>query len=110
MKVILSCSLGLLLSWALSAATDPTRPELKTATNTAALAAAEAQAKASDKFKLKLIKNDQGQRMALINGKALKQGDTLEGYQVLTITDQEVILQQADERLTLSLFKAMKIQ
>lgn len=110
MKVILSCSLCALLSWTLLAADDPTKPELKSKVKTAVSEADEVQVKASDKFKLRLIKNDQGQRMALINGKALKQGDLLDGYRVLTITDQEVVLQQADERLTLSLFKAMKIQ
>lgn len=107
MKVILSCSLLLLLSVAVQAASDPTKPDIAIAVP---VAADPVQSDQSVKFKLGLIKNVQGQQMALINGQSVKQGDEIDGYRVLSINQRQVVLQQANERLTLSLFKAMKTQ
>jgi hypothetical protein len=109
MKVILSCSLCLVLSAAVFAASDPTKPDMAMAVPVNAAADPES-VDLSAKFKLGLIKNVQGQHMALINGQSVKQGDEIDGYTVLSINRSQVVLQQANERLTLSLFKAMKTQ
>ena len=109
MKVILSCSLCLVLSAAVLAASDPTKPDMAMAVPVNVAADPEA-VDLSAKFKLGLIKNVQGQHMALINGQSVKQGDEIDGYKVLSINRSQVVLQQANERLTLSLFKAMKTQ
>ncbi len=110
MKVILSCSLCLVLSLAVAAATDPTKPDVDMAVPVSVTAAETLVADIGAKFKLGLIKNVQGQHMALINGQSVKQGDEIDGYTVLSINRQQVVLQQANERLTLSLFKVMKSQ
>lgn len=109
MKVILSCSLCLVLSWAAVAASDPTKPDVAMAVPVSSATAAVVDDNGA-RFKLGLIKNVQGQQMALINGQSVKQGDEIDGYRVLSINRQQVVLQQANERLTLSLFKAMKTQ
>jgi MSHA biogenesis protein MshK len=109
MKVILSCSLCLVLSAAVFAASDPTKPDMAMAVPVNVAADPES-VDLSTKFKLGLIKNVQGQHMALINGQSVKQGDEIDGYTVLSINRSQVVLQQANERLTLSLFKAMKTQ
>lgn len=109
MKVILSCSLCVVLSAAVQAASDPTKPDLAIAAPVT-MAAEAVQAEPGVKFKLGLIKNVQGQYRALINGQSVKLGDAIEGYTVLSINQKQVVLQQANERLTLSLFKAMKTQ
>lgn len=109
MKVILSCSLCLVLSAAVFAASDPTKPDMAMAVPVN-VAADPVAVDLSAKFKLGLIKNVQGQHMALINGQSVKQGDEIDGYKVLSINRSQVVLQQANERLTLSLFKAMKTQ
>ena len=109
MKVILSCSLCLVLSAAVLAASDPTKPDMAMAVPVSAATDSEP-VDLSAKFKLGLIKNVQGQHMALINGQSVKQGDDIDGYKVLSINRSQVVLQQANERLTLSLFKAMKTQ
>lgn len=109
MKVILSCSLSLVLSAAV-AASDPTKPDLAMAVPVSVGGTETVAVDARVKFKLGLIKNVQGQYMALVNGQSVKQGDEIEGYKVLSIDRQQVVLQQANERLTLSLFKAMKTQ
>lgn len=109
MKVILSCSLCLVLSAAVFAASDPTKPDMAMAVPVSAATDSEP-VDLSVKFKLGLIKNVQGQHMALINGQSVKQGDEIDGYKVLSINQKQVVLQQANERLTLSLFKAMKTQ
>ncbi len=110
MKVILSCSLCLVLSFAAMATSDPTKPDLAMAVPVSKDATAAAAVDVSAKFKLGLIKNVQGHYMALINGQSVKQGDEINGYKVLNINRQQVVLEQANERLTLSLFKAMKTQ
>lgn len=110
MKVILSCSLCLVLSNAVVAASDPTKPDMAMAVPVSVAAEGATVTDVVTKFKLGLIKNVQGQHMALINGQAVKQGDEIEGYKVLSINRQQVVLQQANERLTLSLFKVMKTQ
>ncbi len=110
MKVILSCSLCLGLSFAVMASSDPTKPDLQIAAPLSAPATEAEVTDVSAKFKLRLIKNVQGHYMALINGKSVKEGDDIEGYKVLNINRQQVVLQQANETLTLSLFKAMKTQ
>ncbi|MCA1929306.1 hypothetical protein [Rheinheimera sp.] len=110
MKVILSCSLCLILSCAAQSASDPTRPD---AAMIEAAALSEVDTEVTEpnvKFRLGLIKQVQGEHMALINGVSVKQGDEIEGYQVLSINRQQVVLQRANERLTLNLFKAMKTQ
>ena len=109
MKVILSCSLCLVLSAAVFAASDPTKPDMAMAVPVNVAADPEA-VDLSAKFKLGLIKNVQGQHMALINGQSVKQGDEIDGYTVLSINRKQVVLQRANERLTLSLFKVMKTQ
>jgi hypothetical protein len=109
MKVILSCSLSLVLTCSVVAASDPTKPDVAMAVS-ASSTTGTVVTDASSRFKLGLIKNVQGQQMALINGQSVKQGDEIEGYRVLSINRQQVVLQQANERLTLSLFKAMKTQ
>lgn len=109
MKVILSCSLSMLLSLAVHAASDPTKPDVAMAvpvTVGADLAVADPAAE----FKLGLIKNVQGQYRALVNGQSVQQGDEIDGYTVLSINRKQVVLQRANERLTLSLFKVMKTQ
>jgi len=110
MKVILSCSLCLVLSAAVVAASDPTKPDMAMAVPVSAADATTVVADQGARFKLGLIKNVQGQHMALINGQSVKQGDEIEGYTVMSINRQQVVLQQANERLTLDLFKAMKTQ
>lgn len=110
MKVILSCSLCLVLSVAAVASSDPTKPDIAKAVPVSAADSELVAAQVGSKFKLGLIKNVQGQHMALINGQSVKQGDEIDGYKVLSINRQQVVLQQANERLTLSLFKAMKTQ
>jgi MSHA biogenesis protein MshK len=110
MKVILSCSLCLALSFAVMAVSDPTKPDVAMAVPVSAEATDTAVVDVSAKFKLGLIKNVQGHYMALINGQSVKRGDEIDGYKVLSINRQQVVLQQANERLTLSLFKAMKTQ
>jgi MSHA biogenesis protein MshK len=110
MKVILSCSLCLVLSAAVVAASDPTKPDMAMAVAVSATDATTVVADQGARFKLGLIKNVQGQHMALINGQSVKQGDEIEGYTVMSINRQQVVLQQANERLTLNLFKAMKTQ
>lgn len=110
MKVILSCSLYLVLSLAAVAASDPTKPDMAMAVPVSASEVDTVMADQGAKFKLGLIKNVQGQHMALINGQSVRQGDEIDGYKVLSINRQQVVLQQANERLTLSLFKAMKTQ
>lgn len=109
MKVILSCSLCLVLSAAVFAASDPTKPDMAMAVPVNSATDPEP-VNLSAKFKLGLIKNVQGQHMALINGQSVKQGDEIDGYTVLSINQKQVVLQQANERLTLSLFKVMKTQ
>jgi len=99
----------LVLSAAVLAASDPTKPDMAMAVPVNVAADPEA-VDLSAKFKLGLIKNVQGQHMALINGQSVKQGDEIDGYTVLSINRSQVVLQQANERLTLSLFKAMKTQ
>ena len=108
MKVTLSCSLCLILSVSVAAFSDPTRPDV--AVTSPQSVSATGALDAVQSFKLGLIKNVQGQYMALVNGRAVRQGDEIEGYQVLTITNQQVVLQKQNERLTLNLFKAMKTQ
>lgn len=110
MKVILSCSLFFVLSCAVVAASDPTKPDMAVVMAVSSAGADSDMAAKAAKFKLGLIKNVQGQHVALINGQSVKQGDDIEGYRVLSINRQQVVLQQANERLTLSLFKAMKTQ
>lgn len=113
MKVILSCSLCLVLSVAAVAAvaaSDPTKPDMVVAVAVSTTEATTVMADQGARFKLGLIKNEQGQHMALINGQSVKQGDEIEGYTVMSINRQQVVLQQANERLTLNLFKAMKTQ
>jgi hypothetical protein len=109
MKVILSCSLCLVLSLVVHAASDPTKPDMAIAVPVSTASDPEP-VDLDAKFKLGLIKTVQGQHMALINGQSVKQGDEIDGYKVLSITRKQVVLQQANERLTLSLFKAMKTQ
>lgn len=110
MKVILSCSLCLVLSCAVQSASDPTRPD---AAMIEAAALSEADAKVTEpavKLKLGLIKEVEGEYRALINGVSVQRGDEIEGYQVLSINGQQAVLQRANERLILNLFKAMKTQ
>jgi hypothetical protein len=109
MKVILSCSFCLGLSMAAVAASDPTKPELAIAVPVST-AAPEHAVMQNSKFKLGLVKNVRGHFMALINGQAVKEGEQIDGYTVVEINRQQVVLQRANERLTLSLFKAMKTQ
>lgn len=110
MKVILSCSLYLLFCIAAQAASDPTKPDLQLAQLSTSPATEINAVAEQTKLKLGLIKNVQGQHMALINGQSVKPGDQIEGYTVLSISRAQVVLQQGSERLTLSLFKAMKTQ
>ena len=109
MKVILSCSLCMVLSVAVQAASDPTKPDLAIAAPVT-MAAEAVQTEPGVKFKLGLIKNVQGRYWALINGQSVKPGDAIEDYKVVSINQKQVVLQRANERLTLSLFKAMKTQ
>lgn len=109
MKVILSCSLYLVLSLAVQASSDPTKPDVAMAVPVT-VGIDTVQADPGAQFKLGLIKNVRGQYSALINGQSVKQGDDIDGYRVLSINQKQVELQRANERLTLSLFKAMKTQ
>lgn len=109
MKVILSCSVGLLFSCVVLAASDPTKPDMVTVAQTTATSVTVNSEQS--KFKLGLIKkNVLGQYLAVINGHSVRQGDMVEGYTVGVITGQLVVLKRDDERLTLHLFKAMKTE
>lgn len=109
MKVILSCSLFLLVSWVVNATSDPTKPDAAVGA-ASAVSAANAAALAAVPFKLSLLKDVKGQYLAVINGQVVKTGDQIDGFTVMHITRQQVVLQKATERLTLNLFKAMKTQ
>jgi MSHA biogenesis protein MshK len=97
------------LSLTVHAASDPTKPDIAIAVSVSTAAEPEP-VDLDAKFKLGLIKTVQGQHMAFINGQSVKQGDEIDGYKVLSINHKQVVLQRENERLTLSLFKAMKTQ
>lgn len=102
MKVILSCSL-LLSSCCLQAYSDPTLPER---VFTGALEAEERVVQVE--LKLSLIRSERNQPVARINGVMLRQGDKIEGWELVTIAPAWVLLRQGAEQKTLRLFKTIK--
>jgi len=105
MKVILSCSV--LLSFAaIAAASDPTRPDVGLAQQLTEQQAV--QAIKQHQLRLNLIKEVAGQPLAMINGKAVRIGEQIDGFQVVAIQAQQVQLQQGEQTIWLPLFKMMK--
>lgn len=96
------CLLWVLVACSLSALADPTAPEY---TQTLPTTADEAQVAALPT--LSYIQIGQ-KRSAVINGQLVKVGDRIASYTVAQISARQVVLQQDDQRLVLSLFQTMK--
>lgn len=96
------CLLWVLVACSLSALADPTAPEY---TQTLPTTADEAPVAALPT--LSYIQIGQ-KRSAVINGQLVKVGDRIASYTVAQISARQVVLQQDDQRLVLSLFQTMK--
>ncbi len=80
-------------------ASDPTQPEI------IAVAAVATAGQAPALPKLTLIQSSGSRYQAVINGRLVRPGDTIDGFQVQQINARQVFLRQGERQLVLNLFK-----
>jgi MSHA biogenesis protein MshK len=80
---------------------DPTRPEIAAASPAAPAAAS--------RFELRAVLIGKGRRVAVINGRALGVGDTVDGAEVLSIDAGRVRIRTPDGERELALADAVNV-
>lgn len=98
MRILLSCSLVCCLV-NVNGHADPTRPAQHSPRMT--LSASEIQ----EPFRLSLIRWQDHQSSAMINGQLMKSGDFILGYQLREVHHDHVVLESATDRLQLFIFQ-----
>jgi MSHA biogenesis protein MshK len=82
---------------------DPTRPEL-------APAAASQPAAAAERFELRAVLVGGARRVAVINGRAVEVGDSVDGAEVLAIDAGRVRIRTPDGERALALAPAVRVE